>query len=50
MQRRKLLELSALEQDIDCYDNIKEYFTKITSIIKDISINNLDKAKLYMLY
>lgn len=50
MQRRKLLELSALEQDISCYDNKKEHFTKITSIIKDIGINNLDKAKLYMLY
>ena len=50
MQRRKLLELSALEQDIACYDNKKEHFNKITSIIKDIQINTLDKAKLYMLY
>ena len=50
MQRRKLLELSALEQDIACYDNKKEHYNKITSIIKDIGINSLDKAKLYMLY
>jgi vacuolar protein sorting-associated protein 45 len=50
MQRRKLLELSTLEQDLACYDNKKEHYNKIVSIIKDIQINPLDKAKLYMLY
>jgi vacuolar protein sorting-associated protein 45 len=50
MQRRKLLELSALEQDIACYDNKKDHYNKIISIIKDSQINNLDKAKLYLLY
>ena len=50
MQRRKLLELSALEQDIACCDNKKEHFTKLSSFIKDNSINSLDKAKLFILY
>jgi vacuolar protein sorting-associated protein 45 len=50
MQRRKLLELSTLEQDIACDDNKKEHFNKLTLIIKDTQINNLDKAKLYLLY
>jgi vacuolar protein sorting-associated protein 45 len=50
MQRRKLLELSVLEQDIACYDNKKEHFTKISNLIKDTTINSLDKAKLFILY
>jgi vacuolar protein sorting-associated protein 45 len=50
VQSRKLLELSALEQDLACYDNKKDHFNKISNIIKDIRFSSLDKAKLYLLY
>jgi vacuolar protein sorting-associated protein 45 len=50
VQNRKLLELSALEQDLACYDNKKDHFNKISNIIKDIKFSKLDKAKLYLLY
>ncbi len=50
MQRRKLLELSTLEQDIACNDNKKDQYNKITAIIKSSNYGNLDKAKLFLLY
>lgn len=50
MQRRKLLDLSTLEQDMACSDNKKEHYNKLVSIIKDSQIHNFDKAKLFLIY
>jgi len=50
VQNRKLFELSALEQDLACYDNKKDHYNKIVNIIKDIKFSRLDKAKLFLLF
>jgi vacuolar protein sorting-associated protein 45 len=48
-QNRFLFELSALEQDLACYDK-KEHYNRVVSVIKNPQYNNLDKAKIYLLY
>jgi hypothetical protein len=47
---RQLLSLSPLEQDIACNNNKEFHFKQIASFIENPKINNMDKARIFMLY
>lgn len=50
VETRQLLNLSPLEQDIACNTNKEFHFKQICSFLENPKINNLDKARLFMLF
>jgi vacuolar protein sorting-associated protein 45 len=50
MQKRNLLDLSSLEQDMACSDNRSNHYSRVVSIIKSDKYTALDKAKIFLIY
>jgi vacuolar protein sorting-associated protein 45 len=48
--KHKLMELSPIEQDISVNDDKKNQLNQINTILSDVNISSLDKAKIYLLY
>jgi vacuolar protein sorting-associated protein 45 len=50
MDKRHLLELSEIEQDLACHNNRSNHYNKLVEAIKNNNFTPYDKAKLFILY